>query len=174
MTGRRLLVALVAACGLLTGCGTTPVTLTAATRVPSLVTSLSAVDSALADARYAVARSALLSLIKETQQAERSGSISAAAGTRIVDAARELLGLLPRNGKGPNRRATPSPQEITSVTPSPKASRGPAPTPRPTSPVQRPQPVPTPTPTQAPTPASTPTPTPTATASPASLTSPSP
>jgi cell division septation protein DedD len=172
VTGRRVVVALVATVGMLTGCGAAPVTVSAATQVPSLGTSLNAVDVALAHLRYGAARGTLLTLISETEQAERSGSISAASAARIIDAARKVLALLPHAGAGSRPHSTPVPQQITSVSPSPSTPHAPVATPTPSSPVQPPPPTPTPTPTQTPTPTATPTQTPSA--SPAGLVSPSP
>lgn len=177
MSARQLLVALAVTSGLLTGCGSTPVTLTAATEVPSLTASLSSVDAALGQGRYGAARSTLLNLINQTRQAERSGSISAATATRIVDAARQVLALLPHAGA--RAHSTPTPPAITSVTSSPKPkqpkkpkkpkpAQAPVPAPKPSSPAHPHSPPP-----PSPSPAPAPTPTPTPAAAPASVTTPS-
>lgn len=175
MTDRTVLVAFAASICLLAGCGATEA-LSAGSRVPSLDAALTKVDSALGHGRYPSARSTLFTLIHETRAAERNGSISKAAATRIIKAAHELLAQLPDTEASstktlptqskPSNRSSPTPTLTSKQTPT-------KPTSTPVHPTPTQMPTPTPTQTATPGPTTSPTPSQTGTPSPNQI-SPSP
>jgi hypothetical protein len=107
---------------LLTGCGSAP---TPGEAVPALRTRLTQVDSALAEGRYGVARSALDALVRETVTARDTGRLPAAQADRILGAAARLSADLPAAAPVRTPAATPTP----TPTPTPARTSAPAATP---------------------------------------------
>lgn len=90
----------------LTACSTH--VLTAADRVPSLRTTLTALDQALVRGDYVGARRDLLLILHEVRQGRAAHELTAAGASEIVAAARTLLGELTQAGsaKGPTQSPT--------------------------------------------------------------------
>ncbi|MDQ4052920.1 MAG: hypothetical protein M3237_09495 [Actinomycetota bacterium] len=80
--------------GVLAGCGSDEPPSAAA---PELADALSAVDDALANRNFARAEKALDRLTTEAEEAEQAGEISETEADEIVDAAEDLVALLPHN-----------------------------------------------------------------------------
>lgn len=95
------------------GCGSS-VTLTAAEEAPALKAALTSVDSDLAHGQYLAARTTLTNLIANARAAQRAGTLSAAAATKIIASAQRLLALLPKPAPvvKPTPKPTPTPAPV--------------------------------------------------------------
>ena len=90
---RRSATAACAVLMLLSGCGGDPPT--PADAVPELAETLSSIDDALADHRYAKARGSLKQLVQTTVDAREAGELEPDQADRVLSAAARLLSALP-------------------------------------------------------------------------------
>ena len=99
---------------LLSGCGSD--TTTPAEAVPELADTLSSVDGALADHRFAAARRSLNTLVQTTVDAREAGELEPEQADRVLSAAARLLSALP----APRRPAADEPGQKSTEAPPPE------------------------------------------------------
>ena len=116
MMVRRTVVTSLGVLLLLSGCGgDTP---TPAEAVPELADTLSSLDDALADRRYAKARRVLNTLVQTTVDAREAGELAPEQADRVLSAAARLLSALP----APRRPGDEEPGQEATEAPAPEES----------------------------------------------------
>ncbi|MFL6061279.1 MAG: hypothetical protein ACJ72E_08615 [Marmoricola sp.] len=88
------------------GCGSQ--SRSAADQVPDLSTRLTSIDNAMGAHRFAIARTRLEALVRDTTSARDSGKLDSASSERILAAAAQLIGALPTVVVTPTPTATPT------------------------------------------------------------------